>query len=85
MDIVAKDGKTLVFVEVKSKAAGSRVPPKDRVDARKRKKLSKIAGFYIKANGFEGVSARFDVVQVRLDEGSKANVDIISNAFDASE
>ena len=85
MDIVARDGKTLVFVEVKSMAFGSRVPPLDRVDSRKRKKLTEIARFYIKAKGLEGASARFDAVRVRLEEGSKASVDIIPNAFDASK
>lgn len=82
LDVVARKGKTLVFVEVKS-GLDERIPPRDRVDARKKRKLSQVATFYLKEHGLEGVSARFDVVEVSFPvDGGTPRVELIPNAFD---
>ncbi|MGQ9858198.1 MAG: YraN family protein [Thermodesulfobacteriota bacterium] len=82
LDVVARKGKTLVFVEVKS-GLDERILPRDRVDARKKRKLSQVAMFYLKEHGLEGVSARFDVVEVSFPvDGGTPRVELIPNAFD---
>jgi|YNPNPStandDraft_1061719.scaffolds.fasta_scaffold19694_6 putative endonuclease len=82
LDLVALEGKTLVFVEVKSGFARG-ISPRERVDSRKRRKLSQVAMFYLKQKRMEGVSARFDVVEVDFhSQGGTPRVEIIPNAFD---
>lgn len=82
LDLVALQGKTLVFVEVKSGLASS-IPPRERVNSRKRKKLIQIAMFYLKQKRMDGVSARFDVVEVDFPPaGGNPRVEIIPNAFE---
>lgn len=82
LDLVALEGKTLVFVEVKSGSAQGFMP-RERVDFKKRKKLSQVAMFYLKQKRMEGVSARFDVVEVDFpSQGGNPRVEIIPNAFD---
>jgi|YNPNPStandDraft_1061719.scaffolds.fasta_scaffold01949_7 putative endonuclease len=83
LDLVARQGKTLVFVEVKSQSAGSGISGKDRVSKEKQRRLCKLAQFYIKEKGLHGISARFDVAEVRFREGALPEVEIIPNAFDA--
>jgi len=82
LDLVASEGKTLVFVEVKSGQAQG-ISPRERVDSRKRRKLIQVAMFYLKQRKMEGVSARFDVVEVDFPaHGGSPRVEIIANAFD---
>ena len=81
IDLIARQGRTLVFVEVKSEAAASGIVPKARVDARKQRKLSQVAQFYLKQKRLVDVSARFDVVQVRFHGERAPDVEIIRNAF----
>lgn len=83
IDLIARQGKTLVFVEVKSESGTSGVLPKARVDRRKQKKLVQVAQYFLKEKGLQGVSARFDVVQVQFQEERPPLVDIIQNAFEA--
>ncbi len=66
VDIIARDGETLVFVEVKSRGAGSYVSAAESVDSRKQKRITRAALIYISAlkdpDGPPPV--RFDVVCV---------------------
>ena len=81
VDIVARDGESLVFVEVKSRRSDKFGVPQLAVGAKKQEKLSKIALYYLKEKRLHGRQARFDVVAVRiLSEGNR--VELIKNAFD---
>lgn len=64
MDLVAEDGGTLVFIEVKARTTRRRGPPEEAVDAAKQARLSRIAGEYLAARGFLERTCRFDVVAV---------------------
>ena len=66
IDIVAKDGETIVFVEVKynrvkSSQFGS---PEERCDARKIKQLVKLARFYIHNKNLYNKAVRIDVIAI---------------------
>lgn len=81
IDIVARAGKVLVFVEVRSRRSDRYGYPQESIGLNKRKKLSKIALNYLKEKQLLGCHARFDVVAVRmLPECNK--VELIKNAFD---
>ncbi len=81
-DLVARDGKTLVFVEVKTRAAEAFGRPMDAVDRRKRQVLSRGAVRYVKQLKRPPEYIRFDVVEVVGTPGDEAPVlRHIENAF----
>jgi putative endonuclease len=85
VDIVARKGRTVVFVEVKSESGRRGILPKERVNRRKQAKLTRVAQFYLKQKKLYGFSARFDVVQVGFECDDRPAVDILPNAFEIQE
>jgi len=86
LDLVALDGTTLVFVEVKAGRAGATVGPErpaHAVGRRKQLKLRRLAREWIaERRGPSGVSGyRFDVVGVSFGADGLADVDHIRAAF----
>jgi putative endonuclease len=86
LDIVALDGSTLVFIEVKAGRAGATVGPElpaHAVGRRKQLKLRRLAREWIaERRGPSGVAGyRFDVVGVRFGADGLADVDHIRQAF----
>ena len=81
VDLIAKDGDTLVFVEIKTRRGRSLEYAKEAVNQRKRRQLSKVALAYMKANGCAEARARFDVVVINL-EGGEQEIEVVRNAFD---
>ena len=68
IDLVAYDGDTLCFVEVKTRASDWFAPPQVNVDLRKRRQISRAAHAYRRALGVEDHPYRYDVVTVVLDD-----------------
>ncbi|MFN2491296.1 MAG: YraN family protein [Pyrinomonadaceae bacterium] len=64
MDLVAYDGATLCFVEVKSRTSGWFAPPQANVDRRKQRQISRASRAYRRMFGIEGAPYRYDVVTV---------------------
>jgi putative endonuclease len=83
IDIVAKDGATVVFVEVKSKRGGERGRPEEMITAAKRRKLTNLASAYLSRREWRRGPARFDVVTILWGEGRKRKLNYYRNAFDA--
>jgi putative endonuclease len=81
VDLIAREGDTLVFIEIKTRKHKSIGYVKEAVDARKRRQLSKVALAYMKSMECCDVKARFDVVAINLDR-DKLQVEVIKNAFD---
>jgi putative endonuclease len=83
IDIVAKDGKTLVFVEVKTRAADEPTP-EDQVNTVKRHQLTKAAKLYLTRYGIPQPPARFDVVAIVWPEGRDPQIRHTPHAFEAT-
>jgi putative endonuclease len=83
IDIVAEEGQTLVFVEVKSRRSEAYGSPQTAVGREKQRKLSRIALHYLQEKRLGNRPARFDVVAVKL-LPSGSRVELIRNAFDLS-
>ena len=81
LDLVARDGRTLVFVEVKTRAGHGFGLPQESVDARKIRKLRQLALYYLKMRPHRG-PVRFDVIGLTMREGRLSRVDHIRNAID---
>lgn len=64
IDIIAKDKKEIVFVEVKTRANTLYGKPKEAVDAIKQKHIYKSAEFYIYIKHLENYPVRIDVIEV---------------------
>ena len=84
IDIIARDGRTTVFVEVKTRKSSEYGNPCEFVNYRKRQKLIKTALFYL---GRDDVQMRFDVVEVLYDmhfgKMYAKTINHIKNAFGA--
>jgi putative endonuclease len=83
IDIVAKDGKTLVFVEVKTRTVDDPTP-EDQVNTVKRHQLTKAAKFYLTRYGVPQPPARFDVVAIIWPEGREPQIRHTPHAFEAT-
>lgn len=65
IDLVCRDGDVLVFVEVKTRAAGALVGGYHAVDARKKGVLRRATGVYLRGlRNARPATVRFDVVEV---------------------
>lgn len=85
IDIVARDGATLAFIEVKARRSGRFGPPAEAVDAQKRRKLMQMASSYIFAKHLGDARCRFDVVAVTLGAGERLpKIEVFKGAFDAN-
>ena len=81
IDIIARDGATLVFVEVKARDSGRFGTPFDAVTPAKRRRLAGLAVEYVATRRLHDAPCRFDVVAVSEAAGVR-KVDILRNAFD---
>jgi len=86
IDLIALDGATLVFVEVKAGRSGARLGPEHPAHAvgpRKQLRLRRLAREWLAAcRAPSGVSGyRFDVVGVRFGGDGGADVDHLRAAF----
>lgn len=84
IDIIARDGETVVFVEVKARRKGAADPggfggPAVAVSAAKQERLSLAALEFLASSGLAGSPARFDVV---LFSGPERHCELIRNAFE---
>lgn len=84
LDIVAMDGDTIVFVEVRSTESDDPQRPADSVDATKQRKLTHLAVAYLQQKRLLNRSARFDVVAVSWPAGqSRPTIVHHPSAFEA--
>lgn len=81
IDLIAMDGDTLVFVEIKTRRHRSLGFAKEAVHPRKQRQISKAALAYMKQNRCEEMRARFDVVAVNWTSHGP-DVEVIKNAFE---
>jgi putative endonuclease len=83
IDIIARDGKTLVFTEVKTRTADDPMP-EAQVNQFKQHQITKSARQYLSRYGHPQPPARFDVVAIVWPENSKPLIRHTPNAFEAT-
>ena len=81
VDLIANDGDTLVFIEIKTRRGKPTGYAKEAVNARKQRQLSKVALSYMKSNNCSDAKARFDVIAISIKE-DKPQIEVVKNAFD---
>ena len=80
IDIIAKDGDVLVFIEVKTRTGNVYGAPFEAVTMRKRQKIRAVALSYLKKLKKE-VPVRFDVISISL-QGKEPFLEYIQDAFE---
>ncbi|MFA5384483.1 MAG: YraN family protein [Eubacteriales bacterium] len=82
IDIIAREGKTLVFIEVRSRSSDRFGTPQESVNRKKILKIYKVAQYYLKAVQKEEEPVRFDVLALLFDiENQLKHLDHIKGAF----
>jgi putative endonuclease len=81
IDIIAYDGETLVFVEVKTRQNLEGGRPEEAVTPAKQEQIRKVAEAYLALNRIVDVPCRFDVLSLLGDPGEGFAVRHIRDAF----
>jgi len=87
IDIIAYDGETLVFVEVKTRQSGEIAPPEAAVDLKKRRHIARAAIRYRYLMNVTAEPYRYDVVTVISDgrsDGRQEQIELLRGYFDDS-
>ena len=79
IDLIAYEGDTLCFIEVKSRSSDSFAPPQVNVDLRKRRQITRAARAYRRMLGIEDQPYRYDVVTVILADNSTPQLELLRN------
>lgn len=80
IDIVAKDGDQIVFVEVKTRASDNQEFLRTSVNRGKEKRLLKTASYYLEKQKYQGLVSRFDVVFIVASNGGM-KIEHVKNVF----
>ncbi|MEW6546362.1 MAG: YraN family protein [Bacillota bacterium] len=79
IDIIARDGPVLAFVEVRRRGAGSLAHPAETVGRSKRERLARTAADFLGNRGWWHFACRFDVVTIT--DSEEPEVRLIRDAF----
>ena len=83
IDIIAISGKTLVFIEVKTRSSTKFGLPFEAVTKRKQGQIAKTALYYMAKKKILEHAARVDVVSI-ISNGDTLKAELIENAFDVA-
>ncbi|HEV3004206.1 MAG TPA: YraN family protein [Pirellulales bacterium] len=85
LDLVAVDGRTIVFVEVKTRESHDGGHPAEAVNADKQRRLTRLALGFLKRHDLLECAARFDVVAITWPASRRRPlVEHVRNAFEAT-
>lgn len=76
LDVIARDGDTLVFVEVRTRSSGSRGGALEMISAAKQRQVARVASYYLAIRRLESATCRFDVVGI-----TGEHIELIRDAF----
>ncbi len=86
LDLVADDGGTCVFVEVRSRTGEAQGHPLEAITAHKRARVARAARLYLAAETPSASGYRFDVVGVTFwEDGRPPEIVHVPNAFELGE
>jgi putative endonuclease len=86
IDIIAADGDTIVFIEVKTRSTDKYGQPREFVNHSKQIKIIKTALHYMVSKKLTDYMSRFDIVDILVDNNNSSNnaITLIKNAFEYS-
>jgi putative endonuclease len=84
VDVVCRDGDTLVFIEVKTRRRDDITRPSEAINAAKRKLISRGALAWLQLLDNPDILSRFDVVEIVLAEHGEPRFELSRDAFPLS-
>jgi len=81
VDIIAREDRLLLFVEVKTRHESSKIRPLDAVDKAKQELIERGANDWLKRLGTRQLPWRFDVIEIYVAEGKLPRVNRVRDAF----
>ena len=86
IDVVAKEGATVCFVEIKARSSDRFGLPEEALTADKRRRLIRLAQWYLQRTRLtEGLPIRFDVLSILSDsDQNPTRIRLIKGAFEAA-
>ncbi len=85
IDIIALDGETLCFIEVKTRRSDEFTPIITNVDTQKQRQITRTAKVYQRIFGLREMKCRFDVVTVLLPDYSEPEIELIKGFWKTSK
>jgi len=82
IDIIARDGRAICFIEVKTRADDTHGSGLEAISKYKIAKISRAAAGYLRDRDLWDSEARFDVVAVQLAEGQPGEIEVLKDAFE---
>ena len=79
VDVIAWDGETLVFIEVKARRSND--PPEDAVNLPKQRRIIRAAQTYISQHRLHESPYRFDILAVTIPAGHDPQFRLLRGAF----
>src|SRR4051812_49229015 len=84
IDLIAVDGRTVVFIEVKTRTTDDAGHPADAVDQAKQRRLTRLALSYLKRHDLLECQTRFDVIAVTWPTNRRhPTIEHFKSAFEA--
>jgi putative endonuclease len=84
IDLIAVAGRTVVFIEVKTRTSDDAGHPADAVDQAKQRRLTRLALSYLKRHDLLENQTRFDVIAVTWPKGrGRPTIEHFKSAFEA--
>jgi putative endonuclease len=81
VDIIAREGKLLLFVEVKTRREGAKIRGFDAVGKDKQRLIERGANSWLRRLGTRELPWRFDVIEIYVEDGEKPRINWIRDAF----
>lgn len=81
IDVIAKKGDIISFIEIKSRYCDNFGKPMEAVDFYKKKRIINVSKFYIKEKKLNNFFFRFDVLEVFLNYNKNSKINFIKDAF----
>ena len=85
IDLIALDGETLCFIEVKTRRSDDFAPVIANVDARKQRQITRTAKVYRRIFNIRDIKHRFDVVTVLLPKHAEAEIELVKGFWNENK
>lgn len=83
IDLIGRDGDTLVFFEVRFRSAGSLVSAAESITPQKQRRLVRAASYYLHRHGLWDSNTRLDIIAIDSDATGTHNIQWFKNAIQA--
>ena len=85
IDLIALEGDTLCFIEVKSRASEEFAGPLANVNLRKQRQITRTAHVYKRMFGVTQMPHRFDAISVLLEKGTAPRIELFRSFWTESK